>query len=525
MKKNRLPLITLIIGIILVITAWSLDYPLAVESLNDTIFNHISTLYWIGLSLILGSLFLIGYSFKNPYIKWLTIIGIVLAIYSLNNFYFMLPGSDQATFRGLNEYFIKTNNMDPTIGNHSYFNWPLFFLLVKMVTSITGMPLTAFEFLMFSITGILFATTLYVYASRFFKETGFVAVIAFFLIMFNFLNYQVVPFALAFSLLLIIFMLESRESKRKLTSITAIILFTGIALIHPFVPLFYILYLLASLLFSRKKETFILFVITIGIYLSIQFSQPSSEFISDLTKVFTFESDFAQMVTQVSATTSSAFDQIAQMFSRGTIVMLGLICGIGFIMLFIQKRLRVSDKAILLTGIFYSLAGVVILIFGTRTYPLVIIPITLGLSKILEGRFKRFVICVIAVIMLLFPFVLVHSVSFEPQTMYQTKSDYVLENFFIDHYNLTTAELSVMHVRVMYYIQAKEPLIYNLEDDTFSALFPRIDQYHYVLYTTGLGISLEEHNITENELINEAGLNLVCDSGSAYILVRPDDVK
>jgi len=156
----------------MVCSRW-LSYPLSIDSVYDVIFNHISLLYWISLPLLLGSLYMINVSFKNTYLKWAATIGIVFAVYSLSYFYYMLPGSDSQAFRGMTEYYIKTKDLDPQKPFHGYFQWPGFFLLNDIATSLSRIPLANFEFLLYAIIGFLFTTSIYVYASRAYKNEGF----------------------------------------------------------------------------------------------------------------------------------------------------------------------------------------------------------------------------------------------------------------------------------------------------------------------------------------------------------------
>ena len=500
------------------IVAWWLSYPLSVNSMTDALFNHVSTLYWIGLPLTLGSLYLLSIRSNNEYVKWLAIIGIVLAINSLSYFYFMLPGSDQATFRGMTEYFINTHNLDSTTIIHSYFQWPSYFLLMNVATSITGISISILEFIMFSVLGFLFATALFVYYSRAFKKTGPVAVIAFFILTFYFLDFQVVPYTLAFGLLLFIFMLQTRKNDFSVLIIT-IFLFTGITLVHLFVPLFFIFYLAIRLILSKDKQFGYLLVICVFIYFIVQIVMAPPAFFITMRNVFTYGSDFSQVVAQVGTITSSQIDQVAQTFSRGVAVSTALICSAGFILLIIQKKLGVTEKTILITGLSYSIVGIVIFVLGTRAYPLIGIPVALGLSNLLQSRYRRITISVFMVLIILFTFVIVHGTSFEPQIFYQTKSDYATENFFINNYNFTISGLTLMHVRAGYYVQAKDPRI-NIEDDTYSVHFPRFNEYDYVVYTLGLGITLSKYNLTGYSLVNEESMNVIYNSGSSFIAVK-----
>ncbi|MGB9615024.1 MAG: hypothetical protein ACPL3B_05950, partial [Fervidobacterium sp.] len=252
MNKSKLLFFPLIAGIGLIVYSWFSSYPLSVNSLNDFVFNHISNLYWMGLPLILASVFILAVTLRNYHLKWLMVVIIVVAIYSLSYFYYMLPGSDAHYFRGLTEYFIETRDLDPLKQSHFYFQWPSFFILCDIVTSVSGIPLTSFEFLLYGIIGFLLATSLFVYASKTFKKGVFLSVAAFFLSMFYYLNYQCVPFSLAFSILLLMFMLETKQKTLTIT-FTTLILFIGITYVHAFVPLFFVLFLFISFLFNKSR--------------------------------------------------------------------------------------------------------------------------------------------------------------------------------------------------------------------------------------------------------------------------------
>jgi len=76
-----------------------------------------------------------------------------------------------------------------------------------------------------------------------------------------------------------------------------------------------------------------------------------------------------------------------------------------------------------------------------------------------------------------------------------------------------------MHVRAGYYVQAKEPRI-NIEDDTYSVDFPRFNEYYFVVYTLGLGITLSKYNLTGYSLVNEENMDLIYNSGSSFIAVK-----
>jgi hypothetical protein len=458
---------------------------------------------------------MINITFKSNSLKWMTTIGIVLTMYSLSYFYYMMPGSDSQYFRGLTEYLIKTKDLDPLKPSHDYFQWPSFFLLSEMVTSVSGMELANFEFLLYTIIGFLLATAMYVYASRAYKNEGFLAVASFFVAMFYFLNYQAVPFSLAFGLLFLLFMLETRQKNFNVI-LTMLVFFTGISFTHAFVPLFFVLYLLIRCMLNRSKQYGRLVLMTLIIYLVVQVTQAPLSFVKNIINMMIVPSEYSLFVKAVLAPVSVPIDEIAQMFSRSVTITTIMICLAGFIVLLIKRKLRDLDKAIFLTGAVYSASGIIFYTLGTRAIPIIFIPISMGASYLLKSRFKKYVQSVFWVLLILFAFIPLHNSYNTDQIMFQTKEDYQTENFFIDHYNWTHPSLILAHYRVITYLHTKQPNLANFEDDVYSPLFPRIKEYDCIVYTVGLGINLLRYNYTIEGIFREEKLNVLYNSGFSY---------
>lgn len=517
LEKNRLLLLLpFFSGVILVVYSWCLSYPLSIDSLNDFVFNHVSPLYWFGLPLLLASMYIIAITSKNKFLKWIVIIGLVTAMYSLSYFYYMLPGSDSQYFRGLTEYFIKTKDLNPLEPNHLYFQWPSFFLLSDMTTSVSGMNLAKFEFLLYTIIGFLMATALYVYASTTFKKWGFLAVAAFFIAMFYFLNYQSVPFSLAFGLLLILFMMETKQKSSSII-LTTLVLYAGMSFVHAFVPLFFVLYLLMRYVLNRNKQYGRLFVLALVIYFVVQIAQAPFSFADNIRRVITLPSEYSHLVERTLVPVSVPFDSIAQMFSRGVIVTMVMVCLAGFTVIVVRRKMRDLDKAIFLTGTLYSSIGIVLSALGSRAIPIVFVPLSLGALYLFESRFRPHMTSLFLVLLMLFVFVPLHTSFDNSQIMYQTKEAYQTENFMIDHYNWTPPSFILAHVRVMTYLQTKQPSVAYFEDDVYSPLFPRIREYDAIVYTVGLGINLLRYNYTTERILREEKLNVVYSDGFSYI--------
>ena len=526
MKRNNLLFIMLLIGLVLIGYSWWHSWPLTVESIDDVVFNHVSPLYWLGLAISLGSMLAISFTSQSRRVKWLLAVGFVLATYSLLFFYFTLPGADSQAFRGLTEYFIQTGDLNPSLQTHSYFQWPSFFILSDIATSISGLSLLNFEFLLFGIMCTIYASALYVYGTSSFKQAGFAAVAAFFVGMFFFLNFQGVPYTLAFGLLLLLFMLETRTANRNLL-IIQLVIYVGITFTHPFAPLFFVLYLLVRFLISRERKYLGLAFLTSTIFLVVQVVRAWDSFIRNIVVVlFTPPDDFSLIVANSFAPISHPVDQVAQMFSRSvTIAVIGF-CILGFFLMLIKGKLRSTDKAILVTGVVYSVIGVVLYTIGSRAYSLVFIPLSLGVPYLLGSRFKRFVKPVFLLLIILFVAVPLHNSFPSSEVGYQTEEAYRTENFLIDHYNWTKESVLLSHFRAMQYIQTKyyvqnrqsSPALF--EHDIYSPTFPSMEEYDCILYTLGLGSNLLTYNYTLNSIAQSEQFNMVFSSGLSNILIK-----
>ena len=173
MEKNKLLFLPFFVGLGLMIFSWYVSFPLSINSANDNLYYHIPIWYWVSVTVLLTSMFLMAESFKNKYAKWILAVGFVVVLYSLSYFYYAIPTIDSDYFRGLVENFIRTNSLNASQPIHNYYQWPSFFLLANITTSVSGIPLTIYEFLLYTIIGVLISTALYVYAAKAYKHSGF----------------------------------------------------------------------------------------------------------------------------------------------------------------------------------------------------------------------------------------------------------------------------------------------------------------------------------------------------------------
>jgi hypothetical protein len=501
--------------------SWYTSFPLSVSSVNDSIFNHVPFWYWISLPLLLTSMCMMAISFKNKYWIFAMAVSCVITLYSLFYFYYMMPGSDSHYFRGLTEYSIREQSLDPSQINHRYYQWPSFFILANIVTSVSGLTLANYEFLLFAIISFLMSSALYVYASTsaVYNRGNILAVIIFFVVVFNFLNYQTVPFSLAFAVLFLLLMLETQK---KSTGIIVIIvaLYSGLVITHAFVPLFFVLYLLIRTIISRSKEYFRLFMLALSLYFLLQITLGQISFAANVINVLSASSEYSSMVSSTLAPVSSSLDIIAQTFSRIVTIAFAMICFTGFILLIIKRRLREIDKAVFLSGVVYSVLGVLLFTLGSRAIPLVFVPISLGILYLYESKIKRYLLCSVLVLLILVVFVPIHF-SFDNYPIeFQTKEELTTTNYMLAKYNWASYSVIISDSGMKWYLDG---LIkgYSEIDTGLSPRFElsNITNYDCIVYSIGLAMILQRNNIslelTSQQII--AMYNIIYDSGFSYI--------
>jgi len=516
-RKKKLILLPFCVGLILLFIAWYQSYPLSLDSHFDFPFNHISPLYWIGLPVLLVAFYVIA-DIGNDTVKCVAVMGVVMSMYSLSYFYYLLPGSDSHFARGLTEHFIITGDLNPSHAYRGYFQWPFLFILGNMATALLGLELKYFEFMLYATMGFLYSASLYVYFSKICRVSGYIAVIAFFIMLRWQFNYQFAPFSLCMALLFLLFMIESHVTMNREATLTTLIIFASMTFIHPFVSMFFVLYTLVKYLLSRKKRYMTLFVLTSIIYLTVLifFTAYFPTAIKHLARISQEQySEYAQRLTVEPA---APLDAIAQMFTSAVLISTVIISGLGFIILLLRRKFRSTDHAILISGAMYAVAGAFFPILGFRSFPVVAIPVAFG-ATYWRSRFKRSYKYLLLILIILFTFVPLHqSYSWK---WFQTRDDYQSANFFIEFYNLSEPERILSYVTVNGYLQ---PRMSDIEVFESGYYFPPRDvkTYHCILYTAGLAKTFLSWNYSLDTTTDEIekNFNLIFSSDSSFIAIN-----
>jgi hypothetical protein len=520
MKKTILFLLLFIVGLVLLIYSWFLSYPLSIDSTSDTVFHHISILYWISLPLLLSSMFLLATTHEKYYINWILSIGIFLVVYSIYYFFLMAPGADSPYFRALSEYFFKTNNLTPNDYTHYYYQWPAFFILAKIVTSLTGINLANYSVLLYGIIGYLISTSVYVYASKFSRNGGLIAVVIFTVAMFSFLNYQFAPFSLAFAILLLMFNLETTH-RGKFSSISMVLMFLGICIMHELVPAFLVLYFLIQSIVKKSAYYRNLFILFLFIYLVYQITFVTYSFRIILSQLINLPSDYSAYGSIISSRLLPAkvpIDILAQQFSRGLTILIGLICVLGFILLIKKRKLRPLDVGIFLTGIIYSGAGFVLNTVGYRTFPLIFLPVSLGALYLFDGKLRPYLKVVFLIMLISVVFIPIHNSFTTYPILFQTKADQTASNFLIEKYNWISPTTVLIDSSAGGYIFPQVNASAQIVFESSTQFNSNVTNYDCVFYTIGLGMYFVGNNISLSQ--NTNGFNIIYDSDYNYIIQK-----
>jgi len=433
-----------------------------------------------------------------------------------------MPTTDAAFFRGVTENFIGTNNLNASQYFHNYYQWPSTFLLANITTLVSGLRLTIYEFLLFALIGFLLSTALYVYASKAYNRSGFLAVATFFVVMLLYLNYQAVPFSLAFALLFILFMLETRERSVG-TTLAMVILYTSTVLTHEFVPLFFVIYLLIRSIISRSRQYFEFFILTLVIYMIVQITFAVFSFRGNIIMVFATPSEYSGVIGATIASSSVAIDAIPHLFSRTVTIAFAILCIAGFVFLTFRRKLRKIDIAILLTGAVYSGVGFALSVLGSRAIPLVFVPIALGAAYLFESKFRKYLKYLVVVLLIFVVFVPMHSSFYSYPITFQTKENLATANFMIEKYNWNSTSIVIADLGAKWYISPQIQGKTEIDTD----LAPRfrlsnITMYDSILYSIGLSNSLNMSNIsietTSQRIVDR--FNIVYNSGFSYIATK-----
>ena len=471
-------------------------------------------MYWLGLPFTLVSLYLINTRVKHQIIKWLLTFCLIMTMYSISYFYSMIPTSDSHYFRGLTESYINTSDPSSWKSISLYFEWPNYFSLAKITTAVSGLNVIQYEFILYTLIGFLLITALYCHYSKTQKKTAFIGVTCYFIINYYYLNFQSAPFSLALSLLLLLFFLEKNSPDSFEMFFVKILLFLGITGTHAFVPVFYIVFQFVLYVLHRNPKNLRFILLTIAIFSTWQIFLAPTSFTRNFQLLFSQSPEYIRTIEGTLETSLVPFDATAQTFSRIVTITTIIISVIGFLTLLVKKKVNLTDKALFISGLLYSILGVLVYLLGTRALSILTIPISLGITYWWSSKYKKYIKFLFFILLILFLFIPLHQSFYDRDILFQTQEAYHAENFFIDNYNGSDRSLILTNYRVYTYVSPKvsgaifsyDPLEYENAD--------------FIIYTIGMGRYLNKQNYTMQNIMSSQKMNQIYSNGISSVALK-----
>jgi hypothetical protein len=524
LEKKKIILPLLAIGLFLILSSWFVDYPISVNSPSDFLPNHISPLFWVGVSTVCAALYITAMLSKRSSLKCVATLGIILFIYSSAYLFWFMPGPDSFYFRGLTENFDETGVLDYQEGYHGYYQWPVFFVFNKIAYSL-GLDLRLLEFILFGLFGIFYGVSLYSLFHKSSKDGAFFAVLSYFILIWWYFDYYAVPFALGFGFLLLLFMLDSYGDRKPATMLTMLIIFICMTLTHSFAPIFFVFYAFIKSVLNRDRKYLSLALLTLVIYSAYLTFRAEVFLKMGIEELFGLGSYTAVTFGGENLIVAAAnpIDEMVQMISRAVFIVTGLVAGTGFIILFFKKRLEKTNLSLVLLGGVFLAGSIVLPILGTRALQILFVPLSLGVVYYQETKFKRYFQGLFLILIILFVCTPIHT-SFNQtskQIMYQTEADYKCANFLLDYYRPSEKSLMGTDVRMGWYIVAKlrSPNV-TLGNSLYHFFMHDLGDYSCILNT----ISLEKVFLSENYTVESAvqmdEYSIFYSCGSSQVLVK-----
>lgn len=417
----RLPLsayVLFAIGTAFIAFAWLQSYPVSIPSLDKHVFDLISPFLWMGLSMVLASLLLISESSRGRMVKLLCTTSMVFFLYVHYFFFERLPGSDSHYFRAMT-LLSQTAGLSPA--QAAYFQWPSFFILNDIITVVAGFDIQNTSALVFIATGFALSAILFLYYSSESEGMGFAGVALYFVGLFWFLNYQFAPQSIALVLFLVCVKLVARGDFG--SRICALLVFVSLVFTHAFMPvLFLLFYLIMVLLDRRRIGSFVLYsAIYLGrlVFLAVNNVRDLILILANMQYELRLSPDYAYYLQVTLRQVPTQIDAVAQTFSRAVTLSIWLLLAAGLFIRVLRRDFGMRNLSLLLSGLFYSMIGIVVFIVGYRGFQLAFVPLA-SCCKAYMTKYRKLMVGFLLAVLILFPFVVVHQIY--DTTLVQTAS-------------------------------------------------------------------------------------------------------
>ena len=516
LKQNQISYIgaiTFFIGLILIILSWHFTYPIYMPELNEITFTQFYPTIWPGIVLSTIGLFFAGYYSKRKSIKIICIAIFPIIMASIAYFFSYLPTSDSAGIKAMFEVFHHIG-LDSSV--ESYFQFPTFFTLNEASSQILSLNAIGIGLIFFTLFGVLISVYIFLFLRNISINQSFniafLAVILYFTGIFLNLNYQWVPQTLAFVLFVLLLVIFNKN--RFEYQLLSLIIFTALTFTHLVIPTIFLLFLVFYSLKEREYQNS--FLLMGCIYVAALFYHATfyTPLIFEVFResVYGFGEDYAVSISRSFKEPTSFTDQILSTTNRIRIPLTWLIVSIGFLLLWIKKKISYTAIALSFVGGLYLFIGFFYPVLGTRSLQILFIPLVIGIVFYLY-KWRKPTLILVAILLIL-------SISGPMRDAYDTYLFQLEEeehacNFMAEtiqtnrSIQLAIGGINTGYFSVKYsYLNLKNNRTYNLKmfkpkNPEFYQLFNiSIDRDTYVLYNSNLAREMISYgmNIEDVEL-------------------------
>ena len=518
------------LGLIFIIYSWIQSYPLSYSAVQNPTFYQFHPVLWPGVVIALIGLFIISMNTKKSYLLFLLASITPLVLYSYKSFFSYLPSSDAGNVRAL--FDISTSiGLDSTVD--PYFQYPIYFLSNIISDQIVGWNVNNIAMFTYFLYGVLIAMFLFLYLRKFSTnhQTVFLGIVFYFIGVFLFINYQWVPQTLALVFFLILLLIYDKNQMIFRTLI--ILVFTALVFTHAFIPVMFLIFYGLYLLNHRKR--LYLFILLAWIY-SIVLFYHTTAYLPDIIMVFRDSvlgvGDYQELVTRSLIDPIGPISQLISMINRLIVPFVWAVISLGFLVLFLKKKLHLDTIFMSITGGLYLVGGVFFSILGTRAFQIVFIPLLQGISYYQKHWKKYFIVFVVLILVL--------SVFLPMRKSYDNYFYQLEEEAEASEFLATSLPISISnHIavsQVSHDYVLKKMLFFHRDSSDFEyplLLRPHTQEFYeifnktmrrqsYLLYNPNLGKHISAYGMTFSEISSTVDQNLinnkVYQAGGTYVV-------
>jgi hypothetical protein len=404
MNRRGLGYILFTVAMAMLTVAWLKSFPLLLPVRNSYLYNLIYPSFWLSLSLVNISLFLIASNSDRSWERFACGFIFFLLTFSLLFFFTFMAGSDSNTFRGLTEDYALTGGLLPEV--HSYYQWPALFILGSTVAELMGVSATIASEILFATWTLVLTGGLFLYTIQRNNVEDFLSIVVYVIAVFPFFNWQYAAqtFALTLFALCIILIRRTDSASRVIT------MFVYVALVfsHAFFAVFLVI---AEFVLALKNRRHAGFAVFLGLFYVLYVVFESTFFFRDTVALISVAllAEYSSVVGGVLTQPYSSLDAMAQLLNRVVTLSIWVLLGTIIVFLAISRKLRNIDISVAASGLAYGLIGAVVSVLGWRALQVAALPSSYAIRAFSPSpRLRKILLVYFVLILAVFPLGTIH---------------------------------------------------------------------------------------------------------------------